>query len=93
MATIDDFVNHRWADAKEALRQLDPDYVNRLESTARLQRVGLEHPFPADMKEQPKKRLSKEWHHPLEPILKTKSLITRKGSSREEAGVEAKFQG
>ena len=29
----------------------------------------------------------------LEPILKTKSLITRKNSSREEAGVEAKFQG
>ena len=66
MATIDDFVNHRWADAKQTLRNLDPEYVSNLESTVRLQHLGLEHPYPADVEDSPKQRLSIEWHRLLE---------------------------
>ena len=35
MATIDDFVNHRWTDAKEALRELDPGFVSKVEALVR----------------------------------------------------------
>ena len=28
MASIDDYVSHRWEDAKEALRKLDGEFVN-----------------------------------------------------------------
>ena len=36
MATIDDFVNHRWTDAKEALRELDPGFVSIVEALPRV---------------------------------------------------------
>ncbi len=56
MASIDDFVNHRWDDAKEALRELDPAYANNFESTVKLQELGLESPWSADVEEAPRKR-------------------------------------
>ena len=68
LMSIEDFVSNRWSDAKEALRKLDPDFVDRLDSLARLERmqlymppdwIGTEHQIP-------KKRLSKEWHDLLE---------------------------
>ena len=66
MSSIDDFVNHRWADTKEALRNIDPDYVNRNEQTAQIQRIGLEPPWPVDPNRRPRLRLSREWHLVLE---------------------------
>ena len=69
MATIDDFVNHRWADAKEALRQLDPDYVNTIEWDIRSPKFDLNVPSPADARYTPKKRLPKNWHLLLEVCL------------------------
>ena len=67
MASIDDFVYHRWADAKEALRELDPDFVRKLESTVRLQQSGLTPPWsPAMVERKPKQLLSREWHRLLE---------------------------
>ena len=73
MATIDDFVNHRWADAKEALRQLDPDYVSKVEDLAReyesknrLLYIPLEAIPASDVKDNPRKPLSTEWHKLLE---------------------------
>ena len=30
MASIEDFVNNRWSDAKEALRKLDADFVEKM---------------------------------------------------------------
>ena len=66
MPSIDDFVNHCWADAKEVLRQLDPDYVREIEETVRLQDVGLEPPWVLDVERSPKRRLPKHWHLMLE---------------------------
>ena len=66
MPSIDDFVNHRWADAKDALRKLDPDFVSEVESTVRLQSVGLETPWELDVQRGPKRRLASEWHRLLE---------------------------
>ena len=54
MPSIDDFVNHRWADAKEVLRQLDPDYVREIGETVRLQDVGLQPPKVPDVERSPK---------------------------------------
>ena len=55
---IDDFVRNRWADAKEALRELDPDYVSTMET-----QLGMER---AKSDNQPKNRLPKRWHELLE---------------------------
>ena len=67
MASIDDFVNHRWQDAKEQLRKLDPDFVNRTETIVRLERAGLEPPWTsATVEQQPKQQLSRKWHRLLE---------------------------
>ena len=67
MATIDDFMDHRWEDAKAALRELDPDFVSNLESTVRLQEGGLAPPWGDAMSERKtQQRLSTEWHRLLE---------------------------
>ena len=66
MPSIDDFVNHRFADAKEKLRKLDPDYVGDTESIARLENLGLRSPLlPVDQRS-PKRGLSTEWQRLLE---------------------------
>ena len=66
--SIDDFVSNRWADAEEALRKLDPDFVDQLDSLVRLERLKLYGPpnwhMTAD--QLPKKRLPKKWHSLLE---------------------------
>ena len=69
MASIDAFVNHRWEDAKEALRKLDSDFVSRLESEHRLQTLGLGMPQQYSAGDRPKRLLSKKWHHLLEACL------------------------
>ncbi len=73
MATIDDFVNHRWTDAKEALRQQDPDYVSKVEDLEREfeTRNGLlvlspEAIPPFEVNETPRRPLTTEWHKLLE---------------------------
>ena len=63
---IDKFVENRWEDAKEALRQLDPEYVEKFENTVRLQRMELETPWTANPSDKPRRRLSKTWHVLLE---------------------------
>ena len=66
MPSMEDFVEHRWADAKEVMRQLDPEFVNRLEMTTRAQAVGLEMPYFFDLTAPPRKSLPKHWHRFLE---------------------------
>lgn len=66
MASIDDFVGHRWEDAKEALRKLDGDFVSRLESEQGLQSLGLDMPQLYSARDRPKRLLSKKWHLLLE---------------------------
>ena len=51
---IDKFVENRWEDAKEALRQLDPEYVEKFENTVRLQRMQLETPWTANPSDKPR---------------------------------------
>ena len=65
---IEDFVSNRWSDARAALRKLDPDYVDRLDSLARLERLQLYMPpdWSGTGDQPPKQRLSKEWHELLE---------------------------
>ena len=66
--TIDDFVRNRWADAKEALRELDPDFVSTMETLLGMERSGLWAPLDmvAKADNQPTKRLPKRWHKLLE---------------------------
>ena len=75
--SIDDFVNHRWADAKEALRKLEADFVERSENTVNLQRMGLSPPWQADGQETPMSQLPKEWHRLLEACVEIVLQRTR----------------
>ena len=66
MASIDDFINHRFTDAKIVLRQFDRDFVDQIESTHRLETIGLTGPWPSVVQHKPKQRLSSGWHRLLE---------------------------
>ena len=67
LASIEDFVNHRWIDAKAALRKLDSDFVSRIEATVRLNALNLAAPWSFnELERYPSWRLGKEWHNLLE---------------------------
>ncbi len=73
MPTIDDFVNNRWADAKEALIQRDPEYVRKVEdlvkedeSKSHLIVLSPEAIPTFEVKETPRKPLTTKWHKLLE---------------------------
>ena len=66
MFSIDDFLAHRWEDAKVELRKLDADFVHKVESEVRLQALGLEPPWTPDVNRVPVLRLSSTWHRLLE---------------------------
>ena len=66
MTTIHNFVDRRWRDAKCELQQLDGQFVNKVESTVRLQDLGLYSLWKPDLVEKPNNRLSKQWHRLLE---------------------------
>ena len=104
MASIDDFVNHRWQDAKEELRKLDSDFVTRLESEHRLQRLGLGMPLQYSVGDKPKQQLPTKWHRLLESCLEltmqarnvqvASTCLTAKansGLSSYEAGMRADY--
>ena len=76
--TIDDFVHNRWADAKEALRELDSDFVSTMETLLAMERSGLWAPpeMVAKSDKQPRIRLSKRWHELLEACFEL-TVITR----------------
>lgn len=57
MASIDDFIDHRWADAYQVLIRLDKGYVDRLKQVDS---------SSINLEEIPKKRLSTEWHRLFE---------------------------
>ena len=61
--SINDFVEHRWADAKEELRKLDRDFIRRVEETMRVQNLGLE---ALGVGRSPRIGLPKEWNRLLE---------------------------
>ena len=69
MASIDDFLDRRWADAKEVLRNLDGDFVQRFESEVQLQALGLETPWAPNVDRVSLQRLASEWHRILEVCL------------------------
>lgn len=75
--TIDDFVSNRWADAKEALRKLDCEFVDQLDAVVRLQRLDLWAPpdMYAQSEKPPWKRLPKEWHELLEECFELTVMI------------------
>ena len=67
MASIEDFVNHRWTDAKSALAKLDGGFVRRLDSQVRLDALNLTAPWPShELEREPAKRLETSWHRLLE---------------------------
>ncbi len=66
MPSIDDFINHCWADAKEELRQLDPAFVSQFEHTVQLENLGLMTPWQLQADQSPKQRLASKWHRLLE---------------------------
>ena len=88
MPPIDDFVEHRFADAKEALRGLDPEFVHSHETTVRLQNLNLWSPVYRDPSDPPRKRLPKKWHALLEGCseLVWRVMILRESASRLTAG-------
>lgn len=61
MPTINDFIEHRWAEAKEELQSLDAGYVTALEATVGLSRGGFVLPNVT-----PSRRLPKRWTQLLE---------------------------
>ena len=82
MASIEDFVNHRWSDAKEALRNLDADFVEKIESTVRLQALELATPWSFSALERvPARRLGTDWDRLLEACL----ALTMQKSFLQEA--------
>ncbi len=68
LKTIEDFVCNRWADAKEALRALDSDFVSTMETRLAIESIYLFAPpdMVAKSEKQPTKRLYKHWHKLLE---------------------------
>ena len=52
-----------------ALSKLDRDFISELESTVRLQAVGLTTPWEPDVGRRPRQRLSSKWHRLLEACL------------------------
>ena len=77
VTTIHDFVDRRWHDAKCELRQSDSQFVDKMESTVRLQALGLYTPWEPDLKEKPKKGLSKQWHRLLEACTELMLQVSR----------------
>ncbi len=67
--TIDDFINHRWQDARETLRSLDPDFVNELETLVRSEGTHQTESSLAGPIKMPRQQLSKEWHKLLAACL------------------------
>ena len=59
MATIDDFVNHRWEDARTTLRKLDSSFFDRIVNLESRDRGDFVQPVA-------RRRLSKNWHELLE---------------------------
>ena len=67
MVTIEDFVSHRWEDAKAELKKRDPEFVGKAESEHRLNKLGLYAPqHPLGIEDFSIRRLSKPWHRLLE---------------------------
>lgn len=75
MTSISDFVNHRWSDARTEFAKLDEDFVSKLDSTVRLESLGLKSPWPPPVDLIPKQRLSSEWHRLLESCIELLFLI------------------
>ena len=76
-ATIHDFVNQRWLDAKCALRQLDSQFVDKMEHTVLLQDMGLHTSWEPNIEEKPKRPLSKQWHLLLEACMELTMQVSR----------------
>ena len=89
MNTIDDFVDRRWQDAKHTLRRLDRGFVDKLESTVRLQSMGLSTPWPIDIEAKPEGRLPKQWHRLLEACLELTMEVSRLEVSAQSLGADA----
>lgn len=67
--TIDDFVDHRCQDAREALRELDPEFVNELEILVRSEETHQPELSLAGPIKMPRRELSREWHKLLAACL------------------------
>ena len=104
MSSIDDFVEHRFADAKEVLQGLDPKFVRNHEMTVRLQNINMWSPVNRDPSEPPRKKLSKKWHTLLEGCdeLMWRVMVLRecasqltavaaRGMTEEQAGAKSHF--
>ena len=89
MNTIDDFVNRRCQDAKCRLRRLDSEFVDKVESTVRLQSVGLSTPWVPDVGDAPRRRLPKQWHRLLESCLELTMEASRLKVSAQSLGANA----
>ena len=76
MSSIDDFLAHRWEDAKVELRKLDADFVRKFEAEVRLQALGLEPPWTSDANRVPALRLSSKWHRLLESCTELAMQVT-----------------
>ena len=102
--TISEFIAQRWADAKTALRGLDPEFVSKIEGAVRLNKVGLVPPWPSSVKPEPRARLLKEWQALAEALFELEaqtdyvkiaaiglSHSAHKAQSAGEAGKEAHY--
>ena len=101
---VDEFVSNRWADAKNVLRSLDSQFVERMESTHRFQIAGLVVPSTYGGQLSPLNRLPAQWHRLLEACFELSTQLTLlnacvmglsasslTGLSPHDAGVQAMF--
>ena len=66
MATIEEFVDHIWVEARKALQTLDSEFVEQLDNLYERQQAGAAESLSADERPKPTHRLSHEWHLLLE---------------------------
>ena len=62
--TVGDFINNRWADAKQELLLIDADFVNTVEAYRRASDLGLSLPNGSELPT-PAHRLPARWHNLL----------------------------
>ena len=67
--TISDFVSNLWGLAKRELSANDPEFVSKLDSEVRLNKIGLVVEKPSTLRSKPKTGLSRKWHKLLEACM------------------------
>ena len=89
MVSIEDFINHRWQDAKAQLSEIAPDFVQWVDSTVGLEAIGLAPPWETENFPVPSRRLPKKWHRLLQACYEMVMHMTMLRVAAEDMTAEA----